>query len=124
MRRARRHRDNEDRRSRYSVRRNAIEFSGIEWTRAATKHRISWARSGNVVEQAGSHWEEDAPALHPQADVRLWFFGDDADGVPLEVACIACEDGCLVAIHAMPIRSHYREYYEEARRWQGKSDTP
>lgn len=122
MRRAWRDRSDKERKLAYTVRRNAVDFNGIEWARAATKHRISRARSAYVIQRAGCYWEQEAPLGHPQADARLLFFGDDASGISLKVICVEREDGRLVVIHAMPVRSRYWEYYEEAGRWQGKSD--
>lgn len=117
-----RKKDDEDRSFRYSVRHNVGDFTGIEWTRAATKHRISRARSRFVVERAARYLEQEAPRGHPQADTRLMFFGDDAGGIPLEVACVQSGEGRLIVIHAMLLRARHRSSYEEARRWQRGSD--
>jgi hypothetical protein len=84
---------------------------GLGWARSATKHRTSRERSRYVIEHCGLRFEQgcppgDAPA---EADPRLLYLGDDADGVALEVMAIELEDGRLLVIHAMPLRNRYRE---------------
>jgi hypothetical protein len=49
-------------------------------------------------------------------DIRLVFLGDDAQGKPLEVMAIELPDGGLLVIHAMSLRSKYRQRYEETKR--------
>ena len=92
---------------------------GLKWTRSATKHRISRERSRYVIEHCGLRFEQSLPAgALAGADLRLVHFGDDADGIALEVMAIELEDGSLLVIHAMPLRDRYREQYEEAKRWR------
>ena len=90
----------------------------LRWARSATKHRISRERSRYLIEHCGLRFEQDPPAGAPAgADPRL-VYGDDADGVALEVMAIELEDGSLLVIHAMPLRDRYREQYEEAKTWR------
>lgn len=91
----------------------------LRWARSATRHRISRERSRYVIEHSGVRFEQPPPAGAPaDADPRLVYLGDDADGVALEVMAIELEDGSLLVIHAMPLRDRYREHYEEAKRWR------
>jgi len=91
----------------------------LRWARSATKHRISRERSRYVVEHCGLRFEQSAPAGAPaDADTRLVYLGDDAQGVALEVMAIELEDRSLLVIHAMPLRDGYRGQYEEAERWR------
>jgi hypothetical protein len=72
-----------------------------------------------VIEHCGLRFEQDPPAGAPAgADPRLVYLGDDADGVALEVMAIELEDGSVLVIHAMPLRDHYREQYEDAKAWR------
>lgn len=60
----------------------------------------------------------------PAADTRLMFFGSDEDGTPLEVIAVETEERRLLVIHVMQLRSQLRPLYEEARRWQERTDIP
>lgn len=111
-------RSQEDKRLRYSVRRNVRHFDHFEWARSATKHRISRPRSRFVVEEAVWWLEQSPPTGYPEGDLRLLFFGDDQERVPLEVVAVEPEERCLIIIHAMPLRDRHQGSYEEARRWQ------
>jgi hypothetical protein len=53
-----------------------------------------------------------------QADERLVYLGDDADGAPLEVMAIELDGEELFVIHAMPLRQKYRAEYEEVKKWR------
>lgn len=91
----------------------------LKWARSATRHRISRERSRYVIEHCGLRFEQPPPAGAPaDADPRLVYLGDDAEGVALEVMAIELEDGSLLVIHAMPLRDRYREQYQEAKKWQ------
>ena len=91
----------------------------LSWSRSATKHRISHDRSRHVIEHCGLVFEQDPPACAAaDADQRLVYLGDDADGIALEVIAVELEDGSQLVIHAMPLRDRYRDQYEEAKRWQ------
>jgi hypothetical protein len=59
-----------------------------------------------------------APGAPADADPRLVYLGDDADGVALEVMAVELEDGSLLVVHAMALREMYREQYEEAKTWR------
>jgi hypothetical protein len=91
----------------------------LKWARSATRHRISRERSRFVIEHSGVLFEQPPPVGAPaDADPRLVYLGDDADGVALEVMAVELEDGRLLVIHAMPLRYRYREQYEEAKKWR------
>jgi hypothetical protein len=101
------------------VRHNDPEEIEISWTRSATKHRISRARSGQAMRRCGlrfsyrSHggrlgWEDD----------RVLFLADDDEGVALEVVAVELDEEVLRVIHAMPVRRKHRGLYWRARRWQ------
>lgn len=91
----------------------------LKWARSAGRHRISRERSRYVIEHCGLRFEQPPPAGAPaDADPRLVYLGDDANGVALEVMAIELEGGGLLVIHAMPLRDWYREQYEEAKKWR------
>jgi len=91
----------------------------MRWARSATNHRVARDRSRFVVEYWGLRFEQPPPAGAPaEAETRLVYLGDDANGVALEVMAIELEDDSLLVIHAMPLREHYRPQYEEAKRWR------
>jgi hypothetical protein len=108
------------RQRRYSVRHNVEEFASLCWARSATKHRVSRARSRFVVERARCCFEEAPAAGGRNVDPRLWFFGSDGKGIPLELACVEDARGRLVVIHAMTLRARYKHQLEEARKWQAR----
>jgi len=105
---------------RYSVRHNVWpEEARITLARSATKHRISRERSLYVVEHCGMQlvkrfWN---PASS-EVDRRVVFFGDDLEGVALEVMAVEQEEDEFMVIHAMDLRSRFRGLYEEARAWE------
>lgn len=91
----------------------------LRWARSATRHRIARERSRYVIEHCGLRFEQPPPAGAPaDAEPRLVYLGDDADGVALEVMAVELEDGRLLVIHAMALRDRYREQYEEAKKWR------
>lgn len=106
---------------RYSVRQNVWpEEPSIGFARSATRHRISRERSLHVIEQCGlllierrrsENWGRDA-------DKRVFFFGDDLEGVALEVVAAENEYEELTVIHAMSLRDRYLGLYEEAKEWR------
>jgi hypothetical protein len=85
----------------------------IRWARAATKHRISRARSEHAILNAIAVIEQPPPADSPHHDDRVLFLGPDEDGVMPEVMGVETED-CFLVIHAMPIRDKYLDYLEGA----------
>ncbi len=93
--------------------------TSLEWARSATKHRISRERSRYVIEHCGLCFKQDPPVSSPEnASLRLVFFGDDKNGIALEVMAVELESESLLVIHAMPLRGRHREQYEEAKKWQ------
>jgi hypothetical protein len=85
----------------------------IRWARAATRHRISHARSKHAVLNAIVTTREPAPTNSAQPDDRIVFLGFDQNGTMLEVLAIETETGLLI-IHAMPIRRKYLHYLKRA----------
>lgn len=91
----------------------------LSWARSATKHRISHERSRYAIEHCGLRFSQVPPAgARAGASARLVFLGDDMEGVALEVMGVELEDKSMLVIHAMPLRDHFREQYEEATKWQ------
>jgi hypothetical protein len=93
----------------------------LDWARSATKHRISRDRSRHVIEHCGLWFWRRPPRRAPdfdQRDDQVLFFGDDADGVALEVFAAWLAEGELLVIHAMRVRDHHLALYEEAKQWQ------
>jgi hypothetical protein len=105
---------------RYSVRQNVWpEEARFDWTRSATKHRISRQRSRYVIDQCGLQLVEDRQNhADSGVDQRIWFFGDDLEGVALEVTAVEQEEEEFLVIHAMNLRDRLRGFYEEARSWR------
>lgn len=103
---------------RYSVRQNAWpEEARIDFTRSATKHRISRERSLYVIEHCGLQLiHRYRSPLHSGVSQRVVFLGDDLEGVALEVMAVE-EEEKFVVIHAMNMRKRFRGFYEEARQW-------
>jgi hypothetical protein len=106
--------------ARYSVRQNVWpEESQIKFARSATKHRISRERSLYVIEHCGMpfverHWRSTGS----EPDRRVTFFGNDLEGVALEVVAAELEEEEFMVIHAMDLRDRHRAFYEEARAWE------
>jgi hypothetical protein len=69
-----------------------------------------------VIAHCGLRFRVPAPL--GQADDRLVYLGDDAQGVPLEVMAVEVAPGELLVIHAMPLRAKYVTEYREALRWR------
>lgn len=104
---------------RYSVRQNVWpEEARITFARSATKHRISRERSLVVIEHAGIQFvERRRNRANSGVDQRIGFFGDDLEGVPLEVIAAELEEDEFMVIHAMGLHDRHRVFYEEARLW-------
>ncbi len=105
---------------RYSVRQNAWpERAQITFARSATRHRISRERSLHVIKKCGLQWVERC--WHPSnlgMDRRVGFFGDDLEGVALEVLAAELGEEEFMVIHAMDLTDRHRIFYEEARAWE------
>ena len=105
---------------RYSVRHNVWPDEPIiRFARSATKHRISRERSLYVIEQCGFQIVERRRSenFSNGPDKRVYFFGDDLEGVRLEVVAAQTEEEFTV-IHVMNLRDKFLEMYEEAREWR------
>lgn len=106
---------------RYSVRQNVWpEEPVIHFARSATKHRISRERSLYVIEQCGFQVVERRRSENfgRGPDKRVFFFGDDLEGVQLEVVAAENVEEEFTVIHAMNLRNKYLGLYEEAMRWR------
>lgn len=91
----------------------------LRFARSASKHRVSRNSIRYVIEHCGLHFKQPAPTGGPaDRDPRLVFLGDGPDGEPLEVMAVELSGGQLLVIHAMELREHYREQYEEAQKWR------
>jgi hypothetical protein len=87
----------------------------ISWARSSTRHRISRARSLFAIRSAGICFEDGSSRAD---ELRLYFFGDDEEGRPLEVLALEGKDGDLFVIHSMRLRARFMDRYKEALRWQ------
>lgn len=94
-----------------------MDVAGLSWTAASRKHRLTRGQVRHVVEHAGLVFVREAVAPE-RPDEALLFVGDDAEGVALEVVAVELADGRLRVIHAMTMRTGYRELYEEAKAWR------
>lgn len=105
---------------RYSVRQNVWpEEAQITFARSATKHRISWERSLYLVEHCGMQFVERRwRSTSSEPDRRVAFFGNDLEGVALEVLAAELEEEEFMVIHAMDLRDQHRAFYEEALPWE------
>lgn len=106
---------------RYSVRQNVWpDQPRIDFARSATKLRISRERSLYVVEQCGFQVVERRRSQGPWngPDKRVYFFGDDLEGVALEVVAAENVEEEFTVIHAMNLRNKYLGLYEEAKEWR------
>ncbi|HET9592085.1 MAG TPA: hypothetical protein VFP17_04145 [Solirubrobacterales bacterium] len=106
---------------RYSVRQNVWpEEPIIRFARSATKHRISRERALYVVERCGFQIVERRRSedFRSGPDKRVYFFGDDLEGVRLEVVAAQTGDEEITVIHAMNLRDRFLELYEEAKEWR------
>lgn len=105
---------------RYSVRQNVWpDEARITFARSATKHRISRERSLYVIEHCGIQLVKRHPSRSREGpDKRVWFFGDDLEGVALEVLAAETEEEEFLVIHAMNLRNRFQVLYEEAKLWR------
>jgi hypothetical protein len=106
---------------RYSVRQNVWpDDSIIRFARSATKHRISRERTIYVIEQCGFQivQRRRSENFGDGPDKRVYFFGDDLEGVRLEVVAAELDEEEFMVIHAMNLRDKFLGLYEEAREWR------
>ena len=86
----------------------------ILFRRSAARHGISTERATFVIGTC------PCPLCAPDEDLgrrdHVMFLGPDADGVPLEVVGIELENGDLVVIHAMRMRSRFMAAYVQVMR--------
>ena len=104
----------------YSVRQNVWpDDAEISFARSATKHRISRQRSLYVIEHCGFQVvERRRNPADTGVDTRIGFFGDDLEGVPLEVVAAERDEEDFLVIHSMNLRQRHRGLYEEACSWR------
>jgi hypothetical protein len=110
-----------EREERYSVRQNVWpEHPSIQFTRSATRHRISRERSLCVIEQCGIQFVERRRSENwgYGPEKRVLFLGDDLEGVALEVLAAENLEEDFSVIHAMNLRDKFSGLYEEAREWR------
>lgn len=86
----------------------------ITWARSATRHRIPRARTRFVIEHAGICFED---GVGKKGEPRLYFFGDDEQGRPLEIVAIEGGGRRLLVIHSMLLRRRFETRYKEALKW-------
>jgi hypothetical protein len=98
------------------VRQNVwVESENVTWARSATRHRVPRAQTLSVVRSAGVCFEDGTGRSD---EPRLFFFGDDKQGRPLEIAAFEEANGGLYVVHSMPLRRRFKERYQEALRWR------
>ena len=85
----------------------------LRFAHSAHKHGISRERAAYVIDHCGLPYE----GLEDDGDAVL-FFGDDWNGMSLEVGAIELEDGDLLVIHAMPLRRKDEDFYVGALPWR------
>jgi hypothetical protein len=67
------------------------------------------------VQHAGVCLEQ---GLGSDGDLLLFFFGDDQNERPLEIAGAEGPTGRLTVIHSMQLRERFEDQYMEALRWR------
>jgi hypothetical protein len=87
----------------------------VGWARSATRLRVSRKQSLWVIQHAGICFER---GIGSEGDPLLYFFGDDEDERPLEVAAAEGPAGKLTVIHVMNLRDQFEDDYMEALRWR------
>jgi hypothetical protein len=92
-----------------------IDGENITWARSATRHRITRARTLFAIRGAGICFEDGAGQRN---ELRLYFFGDDQRGTPLEILAVEGEDGGLFVVHSMRLRARFADRYKEALKWR------
>jgi hypothetical protein len=106
---------------RHDVRRNFRPVEPlVRFARSATRHRISRERALYVVEQCGIQFIERRRSENVchGPDKHVFFFGDDQEGVRLEVVAAENEEEEFTVIHAMNLRDRFLGLYEEASEWR------
>jgi len=107
--------DGEDRGANIVRQNDWADGENIRWARSSTRHRISRGRTLFAIRSSGICFEDGSS----QADeLRLYFFGDDQEGRPLEILALEGKDGGLFVIYSMRLRARFMDRYKEALRWQ------
>jgi hypothetical protein len=81
----------------------------LEFAPSSRRHGISEDRIRQAILSCRSPLYPPAEA-DEERDLVL-FLGSDSNGVPLEVVAIEVDDGSLLVIHAMRMRSKYLSAY-------------
>jgi hypothetical protein len=92
----------------------------LRFARSATKHRVSRERALHVIDRCGFQVIERRrnQGLGDGPDKRAFFFGDDLEGVRLEVVAAEIDEEEFMVIHAMNLRDKFLGLYEEASEWR------
>ncbi|MBS1887355.1 MAG: hypothetical protein JSU06_09220 [Actinobacteria bacterium] len=92
-----------------------LDGKKITWARSATRHRIPRAQTLFAIRHAGICFVDGKGR---DGEPRLYFFGDDEQGRPLEIAAFDHEIFGLLAVHSMLLRRRFEERYREALKWR------
>ena len=79
----------------------------IRFATSASRHGISDERSGHVVANCTC----PLYGTEPDGVDLVAYLGPDANGVPLEVFGLELDNDDVLVIHAMRLRSRYRDDY-------------
>ena len=88
----------------------------ISFARSATKHRVSRVAAAHVILRADRWIEEPPPSDGEHRSVRRLYVGRDPAGRLLEVMAVERDDGSVLIIHAMSIRSRTLKKWRESNR--------
>jgi hypothetical protein len=83
------------------------DFGSVDVRSSALKHGLSPQRIRHAIAVCR------LPLVNPQSDSQMLFLGPDQYGNPLEVIGVIDRNDVLVVLHAMPLRSAYRQLYAE-----------
>jgi hypothetical protein len=92
-----------------------VDGENVTWARSATRHRVPRARTLFVVRSAGVCFEDGTGR---SGEPRLFFFGDDKEGRPLEILAFEGREGRLLVVHSMGLRARFEDRYREALKWR------
>lgn len=87
--------------------------ASIRFARSATRHRIPKDATRHAIANYRLRFEEPPLQGALSRAKRIVYLGDDQHGRPLEVMAVEGEHGELLVIHAMEMRTKYRDRYEE-----------
>lgn len=96
-----------------SDRTDSIPDTGVRLARSATRHRVSKDSIRHVIANFRLRFEEPPPAGGRARANRIVYLGEDAQGQVLEVMAVETDNHEMLVIHAMPLRSKYKQKYEQ-----------